>query len=199
VSPGQAINLVRLDEDVPGRVLATARWGLVPAWSKDPAAGPKPINARSETVTVKPYFRAAARRRRALVPAGGYYEWQAGPGRAKTPFYLHPEPEGLITLAGLYEWWGLTPGEPLLCTATIITRPATDSLGAIHDRMPLVVPAERWDDWLDPSIDAPGEVKRLIAALPDPALVADPNLPGGPQGLAGPARRADPAQPGALW
>jgi putative SOS response-associated peptidase YedK len=194
------------------REIRVARWGLVPPWSKDPAIGPRLINARSETVTVKPAFRAAARSRRALIPAAGYYEWQAGGQGPKTPFFLHPGDGGPIALAALYEWWfpprptdgkgddavsrpvaghrrqaapravsgTLASGdaesrdpsrpEPLL-TITVVTRAATDALGAIHDRMPLVVPPDLWDPWLHPAVNTAAAVSALIAQIPDPVLI----------------------------
>ncbi|MDR3360421.1 MAG: SOS response-associated peptidase [Bifidobacteriaceae bacterium] len=165
------------------RELRGARWGLVPSWSKDAAGAARLINARSETVTVKPSFRAAARGRRALIPAAGYYEWQSGPSGVKTPYFLHPPQDRPVAMAGLYEWWrpptaagaaqSGVPGEraEALFSATVITRAATDSTGRIHDRMPLMVPREAWADWLDPDLRDPNDVRALIASLPDPELV----------------------------
>jgi len=159
----------------PDRAAWVARWGLVPSWAKDSKAAYRLINARSETVTEKPSFRAAARRRRALIPAAGYFEWQPNSAGTKTPFYLHPEPDGqVLALAGLYEWWqdpakSKHQAEPLL-SATIITRPATDQLGQIHDRMPLIVPPELFGDWLDPAPHTAGQVMAMMAAMPDPRL-----------------------------
>ena len=159
----------------PERTAQVARWGLVPSWAKDRQGAARLINARSETVTEKPSFRVAARLRRALIPAAGYFEWQPSTTGAKTPFYLHPEPDGqVLALAGLYEWWHdpaqpEPQAEPLL-SATIITRPATDQLGQIHDRMPLIVPPALFGDWLDPAPLNPGQVKSMIAAMPDPSL-----------------------------
>jgi putative SOS response-associated peptidase YedK len=107
VAPTARIGLVR---EVPAeaglaRELRGARWGLVLSWSKDPAAGPRLINARSETVTVKPSFRAAARARRGLIPAAGYFEWRANPAGPKTPYFLHPADARPLAMAALYEWW----------------------------------------------------------------------------------------------
>jgi putative SOS response-associated peptidase YedK len=113
-----------------------------------------------------------------LIPAAGYYEWQAATAGPKTPFYLHPADQGVIALAGLYEWWWPPSAggedqenqpEPLLSTV-IITRAATDTLGTIHDRMPLVLPPDLWDAWLDPTQTGLTYVRELIAATPDPAL-----------------------------
>jgi putative SOS response-associated peptidase YedK len=164
------------------RELRGARWGLVPSWAKDPSIGSRLINARSETITVKPSFRSAAKSRRALIPAAGYFEWQASGHGGKTPFFLHPEDEGIIALAGLYEWWRPSPDlradsedpnvrpEPVV-TFTVVTRAATDSLGGIHDRMPLVVPPDLWEPWLSPELNAPAAVNALIESIPDPVLI----------------------------
>jgi putative SOS response-associated peptidase YedK len=178
IAPTAPIALVRdklMDDADRTRELRTARWGLLPPWAKDPKAGPVLFNARSETVTVKPSFRAAARSRRALIPAAGYYEWQDSGGGSKTPYFLHPPGDEPIAMAGLYEWWRAESGDgadgigPLL-SATVITRAATDSTGQIHDRMPLIVPRAAWGDWLDPALTQPTAVQELIASLPDPVL-----------------------------
>lgn len=157
------------------RTLRTARWGLVPSWAKDLKIGQRLINARSETLTEKPAFRAAAARRRALVPADGYYEWEKGPTGAKTPYYLHRE-EQLLAFAGLYELWPDPQREqddPLrwMWSYTIITRPAADSLGHIHDRSPVVLPPAQWASWLNPEMTDPDQVRDLLADIPDPDLV----------------------------
>jgi putative SOS response-associated peptidase YedK len=157
------------------RELRTARWGLVPHWATDRSIGPKMINARSETVASKPAFRAAAARRRCLVPANGYYEW-SGSGSAKTPFYLHDADDAVLAMAGLYEIWRdpeLPEDHPdrLLWTVTVITRAAPDSLGHIHDRSPVAVPRDLRSDWLDCwQPDGPSATE-LLAAIPPPRLV----------------------------
>lgn len=159
------------------RELRPARWGLVPSWSK--AMPPRPlINARAETLAEKPSFRVAAARRRAIVPALGYYEWATDATGRKTPFFLHPEAGGVIGFAGVYEWWRPPEGVAItgmddgwLCSMAIVTRPAMDAIGAIHDRMPVVVSPDLVDDWLDPGV---ADVAGLLAAIPDPALTPSP-------------------------
>jgi putative SOS response-associated peptidase YedK len=175
VAPTQPITLVRqVAGDNPGREARTARWGLIPSWSKDPAIASRLINARSESVTVKPSFRSAAKDRRAVIPAAGYFEWQQGPDGAKTPYYLHTEQDHpVLALAGLYEWWRdprQGPNAPLTLTATVITRAATDALGQIHDRMPLVVPSDLIGPWLSLEVNLPDRVEALIRSMPDPVL-----------------------------
>lgn len=159
------------------RQLRLLKWGLVPSWARTPE---RPIiNARAETLTTKPSFRAAAARRRCLVPANGYFEWQSPTsGRGpKQPWFLSAgEGDPVIALAGISEVWRV-PGVPAdegdawLLTCAIVTRSAPDALGEIHDRTPVVVPRDMWDAWLDPRTTDPGSVEGLLRALPDPALV----------------------------
>lgn len=161
--------------EAPSRELITARWGLVPSWSKDPKSGARLINARRETVTEKPSFRQAAAKRRGLVIADGYFEWQKTPA-GKVPTYLHDEDEAILAFAGLFEYWpdpSLPDHDPQrwLRTCTIITTAAADSLGHIHDRTPLIVPPDLHADWLDPETTSAAEVEQLLDAIPEPRLV----------------------------
>jgi len=157
------------------RKLVMARWGLVPPWAKDPKSGARLINARMETVTEKPSFRKAASRKRALVAADGYFEWQKTPG-GKIPTYLHGADGELLAFAGLFE---NSPDPSLpehhpekwLRTFTIITTAATDSLGHIHDRTPLIVPPDLYADWLDPGTTSEAHVRALLDSMPEPHLV----------------------------
>jgi putative SOS response-associated peptidase YedK len=167
--------------DGPRRELRLVRWGLVPSWAKDAAAGARLINARAETVAVKPSFRGAFARRRCIIPADGYYEWQAavdnggtsggrGDKKAKQPFYIYRSDGGILCFAGIYELWrdGAVPADhedAWLWTASIITTEATDEIGAIHDRTPMVISPESWDDWLDPA----NKDKELLLAMMLPA------------------------------
>ena len=160
--------LERVVNDEPDRQLRTLRWGLIPSWAKDLKIGAKLINARSETITVKPAFKAAAARRRCLIPADGYYEWMATDD-GKVPMYLH-QPGGLA-MAGLYE---LRPDvedpEQWLWTYTVVTCTTQDALGHIHDRSPVVVPTDLQSAWLDPAMTNPATVRELIASMPPPVL-----------------------------
>ena len=146
------------------RELRVVRWGLVPSWAKDTTGAARYINARAETVATTPAFRSAYRRRRCLVPADGYYEWQADAGR-KQPYFLSALGGAPLAMAGLYEVW--TPpegqGQPLW-TCTVVTTAAADEHAAIHHRTPLLVPPEHWASWLDPEQAAPTEL--LVPGLP---------------------------------
>jgi putative SOS response-associated peptidase YedK len=150
----------------PGRELRLLRWGLVPTWAKDTSGGARLINARSETVAVKPSFRAAFAKRRCLIPADGYYEWVTE-GKAKKPFYICRTDGGILAFAGIYELWrnSVVPEDhedAWYWSASIITTQATDDIGRIHDRTPMVIAPEGWTDWLDP---ANKERESLLAAM----------------------------------
>ncbi len=148
------------------RELRVVRWGLVPSWAKDPAIGSRLINARAETVDSKPAFRQAFARRRCLLPADGFYEWQENTAAGRTrkqPYFIHRGDGGILAFAGLYEIWRnreLPEDHPhaWLWTATIITTRARDDVGRIHDRMPMVIPADGWADWLDPVANHPADL-----------------------------------------
>ena len=160
-------------EAAPERTLRSARWGLVPSWAKDVKIGNRLINARMETINEKPAFKAAARRRRCLVPADGYYEWQKENG-AKIPYFLRRAGE-ILAFAGLYELWpdpGRDEDDPdrWLWSYTVLTTTASDALGHIHDRSPVIVPSDARARWLDPALEDPDEIDRFLAELQQPPL-----------------------------
>lgn len=146
IAPTQQVSVVRLRADA-SRELSLLRWGLVPSWAQDPSIGQRMINARAETIASKPSYRAAFRRRRCLVPADGYYEWQKV-GRAKQPYYIRLRDEPLFALAGLWEQWHDTGGE-LWETFAIITTEANQATRTIHDRMPVILSPQDYAQWLD--------------------------------------------------
>jgi putative SOS response-associated peptidase YedK len=162
------------------RELRVLRWGLVPSWAKDVSIGSRLINARAETLSEKPAYRRAFARRRCLLPADGYYEWQVLPAatdptgiaaagkKVKQPFFIHRADGGPMAFAGLYELWrdrGVPDGDPdaWLWSATIVTTSAPDELGQIHDRMPMVIAPGSWADWLDPANSDTGDLQALLA------------------------------------
>ncbi len=158
----------------PVRWLRRFSWGLVPSWAKERSIGARMINARAETLLERPAYRRAAVSRRCLVPADGWYEWQPSPterdarGRPrKQPFFMHPIAPGPIAFAGVFEFWRdpqRLPDEPQawLTSYAIITTAAEPGLDAIHDRMPLVLPRDRWNAWLDPDLRDPDAVRALM-------------------------------------
>lgn len=171
------------------RELAIVKWGLVPSWAKDPKIGSRMINARVETLTEKPSYRRAVSRRRCLLPADGYFEWYTSPDpdspRAaggkpkKQPFFIHPADGSVLAMAGLYEFWrdpAAAEGDPSawLWTVTVITTSAPDDLGRIHDRMPMCVQPQQWNEWLDPLQRDGAEAIGLLTPAAPGWLRADP-------------------------
>ena len=170
-----AIVLDSVKTEPPTRRLEAARWGLVPSWAKDLSIGARAFNARSEELEDKPMFRKALEKRRAVVPASGYYEWKRVDDQ-KIPHYIHPADGSPLFFAGLYEWWK-DPAKPeddpakWVLSFTILTRDSIGTLGSIHDRMPLFLDADHADAWLDPSTDNVGDV--LDAAIDAAPAIAD--------------------------
>jgi putative SOS response-associated peptidase YedK len=159
-------------EGVPAaRELRVLRWGLVPYWAKEASGGARMINARAETVAVKPAFRRAFAKRRCILPADGYYEWQTisadGEKPRKQPYFIYRSGGDLLAFAGVYELWRDETVPPdheraWLWTAAIITTQATDDVGQIHDRMPMVIEPDQWADWLDPDNTEPGHLQATM-------------------------------------
>lgn len=171
VAPGDevlAITTTREGERRPDLL----RWGLVPFWAKDPKVGYKMINARAETAPEKPAFRDALERRRCLILADGFYEWQPRPGRRrKQPFWITRADGAPFAFAGLWATWH-GPDQSVLRSCTIITTDANDTLAAIHDRMPVILPSPAEEAlWLDAATPAP-LVRELMATLPSEAVAA---------------------------
>jgi len=159
IAPGQAVAVVRVGAEG-ARVLDSLRWGLVPAWAKDPAIGHRLINARVETLPVKPAYRDALRRRRCLIAADGFYEWQRRE-RGKQPYWIARADRRPFGFAGLWESWSDARDERLE-TCTIVTTAASPALRSIHERMPLIVAPEHYGRWLDP---ARADARALLALL----------------------------------
>lgn len=152
------------------RRLESARWGLVPGWAKDPSVGSRMFNARIEEADGKPAFRTAVSKRRAAIPASGYYEWRTAADGTKTPFYISPgDDDALFAFAGLYEWWrdpaaaDDSPDKWLLST-TILTQDSVGPLTEIHDRMPVVLDVDAMDHWLDTTTEGDRDLLDDIAA-----------------------------------
>lgn len=182
IAPGQAVPVIRARREPAGaaragqgiaptprpaapvrRVLEWRRWGLVPPWAADPRIGSRLVNARAETAARLPAFRRALARRRALVPADGFYEWQHR-GRSARPFAVRVG-EGLFAMAALCEHWEGEGGA--LDTVAILTCEANEAVRPIHDRMPVVVPPAHYARWLDPDLEDAAALAPLL--VPPPA------------------------------
>jgi len=145
IAPTQEAPVVRVAASGE-REIAMLRWGLVPAWAKELKVGTRMINARAEGVDSKPAFRDAVKRRRCIVPATGFFEWQGEAGR-KQPFAITAQDQPLFAFAGLWERWKPDAGEPVE-TFTIVTTDANPAVAKIHDRMPVILPMDAIDTWL---------------------------------------------------
>jgi putative SOS response-associated peptidase YedK len=155
-----------------GRVVRTMRWGLVPYWAKDSAIGAKMINARAETVAQKPAFRTSVRKRRCILPAGGWYEWRRSDGGAKQPYFMTwRDSEASVALAGIFSVWRDpdVADAPPLVTCAVVTTEASGKLAEVHPRMPLVLGEDWWDQWLDAER---GDVSELLLPPPEDLLAA---------------------------
>jgi putative SOS response-associated peptidase YedK len=167
IAPSQAIAVVLAEPDS-SRQLQWMQWGLVPSWAKDSAIGNKLINARAETVSEKPSFRAAFKRRRCLIPADGFYEWQYVGGR-KQPYYIFLEGHQPFAFAGLWEHWQSGDGSEIR-TCTIITTIANELMTPIHDRMPVILEPDDYAQWLDPKLQDPSQLQALLRPYLLPGL-----------------------------
>ncbi len=146
IAPTQPVLALRRMAETKEAVLL--RWGLVPSWASDLSIGNRLINARAESITEKPSFRAAFQRRRCLIVADGFYEWQTVGGK-KQPVHFRFRDGRLFTLAGLWEKWN-GPGGPAVESCTILTTSANELVRPLHERMPVVLGPEHRDEWLDP-------------------------------------------------
>jgi putative SOS response-associated peptidase YedK len=170
IAPTQAVSAVRLDSDRAGRELVPLRWGLVPSWAQDLSIGSRMLNARSETVSAKPAFRAAFARRRCLIPVDGFYEWQTVGGR-KLPLHFCQRSREPFTLAGLWEHW-TSPDGRVVQTCTVLTTQANEVVAPVHDRMPVVLAPADHALWLDPSVTGGDMLQGLLRPWPAADLEA---------------------------
>lgn len=174
-------------EGPPVRQLRVVRWGLVPSWAEDPSVGNRMVNARSETVATKPAYRRAFAARRCLLPADGYYEWavlDTDPDLPKSkvrkqPYFVSRADGELLAMAGLYEWWRDTTRpeddpDAWLWTCTVITTEAEPDIGLVHERMPLLVEPDRYDEWLDPAPLSPADLTDLLVPATPGQLATRP-------------------------
>ncbi len=149
------------------RVLAEMKWGLIPFWAKDKKIKPV-INARSESIAEKPFFKQAASKRRCLIPADGFYEWKKA-NKEKVPLFIHMADRGLFGFAGLWDEWRGPEGE-VVRTCTIITTEANTTMSPVHDRMPVIVRPEHERLWLDPEIEDIEKLRDVLIRLDNDAL-----------------------------
>ena len=170
IAPSQPVVAIRIEPDTATRQLVLLRWGLIPSWAKDPKIGFQCINAKAETVAEKPSFRSAFKKRRCLVVATGFYEWQVQ-GRTKQPMWIGLRSRRPFAFAGLWEHWKPAEGEPLE-TCTIITTEPNDLMAPIHNRMPVILAPASYDQWLDPTFQHIESLNALLRPYPSEELTA---------------------------
>ncbi len=169
IAPSQPVAVVANDGK---NTLDYYLWGLIPSWAKDPSIGSRMINARSETLSEKPSYRNAFRRRRCLVLADGFYEWKASPAKkSKIPMYIQLKDGKPFALAGLWEDWQGPEGSRIL-SCTIITTQPNSFMKDIHDRMPVILPESAYAAWLDPVEANPALLQPLLQPYPADAMRA---------------------------
>jgi putative SOS response-associated peptidase YedK len=172
IAPTQPVAAVRASPRGPDREMVFLHWGLIPFWAKDPSMGARMINARSETAAEKPAFRAAFRRRRCLVVADGFYEWQKQNG-TKQPFYIHLHTSQPFAFAGLWELWEGADAS-VIESCTLLTTQPNDLLRPIHNRMPVILHPKDYDLWLDPEIQQADRLQPLLSPYPAEEFSAYP-------------------------
>ncbi len=173
IAPTQFVATVRGEATAGTRSLAMLHWGLVPSWAKDRGIAARLINARAETLAEKPSFRSAFRRRRCLVLADGYYEWQRS-GPAKQPYFIRQQSGDPFGMAGLWERWRDPASGEELDSCTLITTTPAASIAHVHDRMPVILPLERQAEWLDPVNEDTGRLDRLLVPFSSRLLHCHP-------------------------
>ena len=166
-APGQELPVIHFG-DGEARLLEPMRWGLVPAWALDPEDAGRPINARAETAALKPSFRESFRRRRALVPADGFYEWKRYGNKAQ-PFGFRARSGVPFAIAALWDEWHPRKGLPLR-TFALLTTDASPDVVRIHDRMPVILEPEAENLWLDPRVEDAASLAKVLRPLPEGAL-----------------------------
>ena len=172
ICPSQAVLAIRRAADDAPRSAAFFHWGLVPHWMKTPPKDARMINARSETVAEKPAFRDSFRAKRCLVPADGFFEWRKE-ADGKQPYLIRSTRGGPLAIAGLWASWR-REGSPKLESCTLLTTTPNELMQPIHDRMPVFLPPEAWDLWLDPSVSDRGRLEALLHPAPEDWLEAYP-------------------------
>jgi putative SOS response-associated peptidase YedK len=167
VAPTDRVYAVAVHEG--RRALGTFLWGLVPWFAHTPKVGSRHINARAETLATKPAFKDSFTRRRCIVPADGFYEWEPMKTGGKRPHFVHAADGSPLALAGLWASWRDESGERLTTCSIVTTRP-NDLVGGIHDRMPAILPPAYWERWLDPGFDDVDALAAMLGPAPDGSL-----------------------------
>ena len=173
IAPSQSVIAVGGRADGATRGAALFQWGLIPHWAAEPN-GPRPVNAKAETIAEKPMFRDSFRKRRCVIPASGYYEWRTE-GKRKVPLYIRRRDGGLISFAGIWDCW--KGGAEKLLTCTIVSTSAKTLTASIHERMPVILPSESISAWLDRRTESAEELAEMLKPCPAELLEIVPANP----------------------
>jgi len=174
IAPTQSVATILQTSAATKRQFKMLHWGLIPSWAKDAKMGAKLINARAETVADKPAFRSAFRKRRCLVVADGFYEWQPHENKKqKQPFYFKMKDEQLFAFAGLWEHWQDANGEEIE-SCSLLTTEANELMEPIHNRMPVIIEPKNYDLWLDPEVKNPELLQPLLHPYPTEQMTTHP-------------------------
>ncbi len=171
VAPTNPVFAVAVHDGI--RQLESFRWGLLPFWAKDKRIGAKLINARVETAATKPAFRDSFAKRRCLIPADGFFEWQVR-SKGKLPHYIYAADHSPLAFAGLWSVWRDPETDTKIVTCTIMTGDPVKSVAPVHDRMPVVLAPDTWEVWLDRDRTDTDEILSLLASRPDPVMALHP-------------------------
>ncbi|HLX08653.1 MAG TPA: SOS response-associated peptidase [Thermoanaerobaculia bacterium] len=166
LAPTQEAAVVRVVAPGAARALAMLRWGLIPAWAKDPAIGNRMINARAETAAEKPAFRDSFRRQRCLVAADGFYEWRKLDAKTKQPYLIRRQDRRPFAFAGLWAAWRGPAADRPVETFTILTTSPNELMRPLHDRMPVILDRRDFTAWLDPAARDAAALQALLAPAP---------------------------------
>jgi len=176
-------------------------WGLVPSWSPHPLTGPRPINARAESLLAKRLFAEAFRRRRCVVPVDGFYEWRSPPQGPKQPYFIAARDGSPLAIAAVWDRWSGPDGETIVSVA-LVTTPANAVVAGLHDRMPAILAPSAWEAWLGPATDDVGSLLALLRPAPSDLLHVRPASQrvnsvanDGPELLEPPGQAVAPAAP----
>ena len=172
IAPTQNCPVIRIEAESGQRTLDMLRWGLIPSWAKDKAIGNRMINARSETAAEKPSFRGAMKSRRCIIPADGFYEWKKL-GKMKVPQFIYRADGCLLAFAGLWERWNNPAGERIE-SFTILTTSPNELMRELHDRMPVILEPEEFEQWLDPATQDASALTPLLDPAPEGILSFHP-------------------------
>jgi putative SOS response-associated peptidase YedK len=176
IAPTQRVPVIRVNPATGKREIVRLGWGLIPAWAKEGRRLPRPVNAKAETIAKLPMFREPFRKRRCLMPATGFYEWRDAGTKHAQPWFIRLAHTEVFAFAAIWDAWTpkSKPDAPPVETCALVTTTANAAMRVIHDRMPVILPPDRYDAWLDPREEDPAKLAALLLPCPDEWLTLHP-------------------------